>query len=242
MPGVSSSGLAALLAAAFACVVAERWRRSRRAAFAAWAVGLVVFAVAAVAQALGEVSGFSPASFRVFYLFGGILGVAYLALGTVHLMASPRAARAATAGLLLATVVAAIAIALTPVDASRLHDGPGFLGEALSGRSSIPIRSLAVLLNVAGTAVLAGGSARSAWRLWRERAGLDRVLCNVLLTAGALVIAAGLSAARVSSAAASLRTLGAYEAAGIAVMFVGFLALGRVGVGGRAPTPGSVRG
>ncbi len=51
------------------------------------------------------------------------------------------------------------------------------------------------------------------------------MICNVLLTAGAFVIAAGFSAAKI--AGGSLDTLGVYEAIGIAVMFAGFLSIGR---------------
>jgi hypothetical protein len=53
------------------------------------------------------------------------------------------------------------------------------------------------------------------------------VVCNVLLTAGALIVAAGFTAAK--SVGGSISTLGVYEAAGMAVMFAGFLSLGRVG-------------
>ena len=59
--------------------------------------------------------------------------------------------------------------------------------------------------------------------------GIDRVICNVLLTAGALIIAVGFSAAK-TVGIGNLDVLGAYEAAGIAIMFGGFLALGKVGV------------
>jgi hypothetical protein len=229
---MSLSLLAAVLAAAFAAVVAARWRRTRRAAFAAWAAGLAVFSVAAAAQAVGEHSGFGPVSFRVFYLFGGVLGVAYLGLGTVHLMAPPAVARAFTVGLLLITAAAAVLVAIVPINEGRLHDSAGVLGDALSGSANIPIRVLAALLNIAGTLALAGGSGWSAYHLWRDRGGVDRVICNVLLTCGALVIAAGLSAGRLApTAAGGLSTLGGYEAAGIAVMFAGFLCLGRVGAG-----------
>ena len=75
--------------------------------------------------------------------------------------------------------------------------------------------------------MLIGGSAWSAWRFARTRTALDRAVCNVLLTAGALLIAAGFSAAK--SVGGSISTLGVYEAVGIAVMFAGFLALGRAG-------------
>ena len=226
---MTASLLAALLAAAFAAVVFTRWRRSRRPAFAAWAAGLVIFAIAAGAQAIGERYGFTPACFRVFYLFGGVLGVAYLGLGTVHLLAPPPVARVCTVVLLVLTGIAAVIVAVVPVDSSRLQDGPGFLGEAIGGSAAVPLRALAAFLNTAGTLALVGGSAWSAYRFWRDGAGIDRVLCNVLLTTGAVVIAVGLSAARLSSASASLRVLGAYEAVGISLMFAGFLCLGRVG-------------
>jgi hypothetical protein len=93
-----------------------------------------------------------------------------------------------------------------------------------------------VFLNIIGTLVLVGGSAWSAYRFIRDRAGIDRVICNVLLTAGALIIAVGFSAAK-TVGIANLDVLGAYEAAGIAIMFGGFLALGKVGVRSAAASP-----
>ncbi|MFN2451685.1 MAG: hypothetical protein ABR541_04965 [Candidatus Dormibacteria bacterium] len=228
--------VAALLAVVFAAVVIERWRRSRRAAFAAWAVGLLIFAVAAAAQAVGQARGFSPTVFRVFYLFGGVLGVIYLALGTVFLLSPPRAARWCAGVLVVLTAVVAVDAVVVPVDAGRLHSNAGVLGEAITGHGN-PLYIAAVVFNIVGTLVLVGGSAWSAWRLARRRAGLDRVVCNVLLTAGALLIAAGFSAAK--TVGGSLDTLGAYEAVGIAVMFAGFLALGRVGR--KRPGPGRLK-
>ena len=85
-----------------------------------------------------------------------------------------------------------------------------------------------VLLNILGTVILVGGSAWSAYRFFRERAGADRVVCNVFLTVGALIIAFGFSTAK-TLGIGSLDVLGGYEAIGIAVMFAGFLSLGRVG-------------
>jgi hypothetical protein len=223
---IAASAVAAALAAAFGVVVAGRWWGSRRPAFAAWAAGLFVFAAAALTQALGEGQGFSVPLFRAFYLLGGVLGVIYLALGTVYLLAPARIARTCALVLVVLTVVLAVDAALVPVDAARLHTTAGVLGEAITGHGN-PLYIAAVVFNIAGSLVLIGGSAWSAWHFGRTRAGLDRVVCNVLLTAGALVIASGFSAAK--SVGGSIATLGVYEAVGIAVMFAGFLALGRVG-------------
>jgi hypothetical protein len=234
---IAASSLAAALAAIFGIVVAGRWRRSRRPAFAAWAFGLFVFAAAALSQAIGEANGFSVPLFRAFYLLGGVLGVIYLALGTVFLLAPARVARASALALVALTLLLAVDAAFVPVDAARLHTPGGVLGEAITGHGN-PLYVAAVVFNILGSVVLIGGSAWSAWRFARTRGGLDRVVCNVLLTAGALLIAAGFSAAK--SVGGSIATLGVYEAAGIAVMFAGFLALGRVGRS--APSRGTLRG
>ena len=234
---IAASALAAALAFAFGLVVASRWARTRRPAFAAWAAGLFIFAAAALTQALGEASGFSVPLFRAFYLLGGVLGVIYLALGTVYLQAPPRVARACAAVLLALTALVAVDAVFVPVDASRLHSTAGILGEAITGHGN-PLYVAAVVFNILGSVVLIGGSAWSAWRFARTRTALDRVVCNVLLTAGALLIAAGFSAAK--SVGGSISTLGVYEAVGIAVMFAGFLALGRVGRG--APARGTLGG
>ncbi|MEO8899369.1 MAG: hypothetical protein ABI352_03700 [Candidatus Dormibacter sp.] len=215
--------VAAAVSAVFAWVVFTRFTRSGRPAFAAWTTGLLIFAAAAACQAAGERIGFNAALFRAFYLLGGVLGVIWLSMGTLFLLAPRPMARAATIVLVVVTVALAIDSAVVPVDTARLGTAAGVLGDAISQGSALHLG--AVVLNILGTLILVGGSGWSAYRLLVDRGGVDRVVCNVLLTAGALVIAAGFSAAKITGG--SLDSLGVYEAIGIAVMFVGFLSLGR---------------
>jgi len=222
------SALAAALAAAFGLVVLDRWRRSRRPAFAAWAAGLFIFAAAALTQALGEHSGFSVPLFRAFYLLGGVLGVIYLALGTLFLLAPARGARVSAGVLLVLTFLLSLQAALAPVDLSKLGATAARAPRLSDAFDAPTLVAAAVVFNIVGTLVLCGGSAWSAWRFARGNSGLDRVVCNVLLTVGALIIAFGFSALKVG-ATIHFSTLGLYEAVGIAVMFAGFLSLGRVG-------------
>jgi hypothetical protein len=189
-----------------------------------------VFAAAAATQAAGQAGGFSPALFRAFYLLGGCLGVAYLALGTVYLLAPRALAHACAAVLVIVSVGLGVDAATVSVDAASLGTADGILGGAIDRGSLLHIA--AVVLNIVGSLVLVGGSAWSAWRLARDRRGVDGVVCNVLLTAGALIIAYGFSAAK--TLGSTLSTLGGFEALGMAVMFAGFLSLGRVGQPARA--------
>ena len=120
---------------------------------------------------------------------------------------------------------------VAPVDTASLATPCGLFGGAFS--SVAPVALAAVIFNIVGTVVFVGGAAWSGWRFLRERTHLDRMVCNVLLTAGALVIAAGFSAVKVSTATghctlSSADYLGGYEAVGMAVMFAGFLSLGRL--------------
>ena len=157
------AALASVLSAAFAVVVFLRFRRSRRPAFAAWTLGLLIFAGAAAFQAAGETGGWTPPNFRGFYLLGGVLGVIYLALGTIFLMAPRRVAWGCAIVLAVITIVLAIDAAVIPVDAAKLTTAKGVLGDAIQQGSLLFIG--VVFLNILGTLILVGGSAWSAYRL-----------------------------------------------------------------------------
>ncbi len=237
------AGLAALLSLVFAVVVGARWLDSRRPAFACWALGLLIFAGAAAAQSLGESRGFenNVTLFQLFYLLGGALGVIYLALGTLYLLAPRRVANVCAVVLLVFTVVIAIDAFAAPIDRAKLATPAGILGGAYT--NAVPLQVAVVFFNIIGTVIFAGGAAWSGWKYFRHHGDLDRIVCNGLLTIGALVIAFGFSTAK-TIGGTSIDPLGAYEAVGIAVMFAGFLSLGRMRVRspGRSPVPPAAAG
>src|SRR5579864_5462664 len=77
---------AMLVAMAFACSTFERWLARHRRHELAWSGALTLFLIAAGALAVGAAVGWTGPTFRVFYLFGAILDVPFLALGTVYLL------------------------------------------------------------------------------------------------------------------------------------------------------------
>jgi len=145
---VIAAVLSAVVSAVFAGVLALRYARRRRPHQLVWTIGLAMFTLAAAAGVLARSGGATEAEYRLFYLFGAILNVAWLALGTTYLLA-PRAARRALWGLLAFTALASVAVFASPVDLSAAADtGKGFdrasspgSAAAWAASSSSPARS-----------------------------------------------------------------------------------------------------
>jgi hypothetical protein len=209
---VSAAALSALVSAVFAVVMGARYVRKRRAHQLAWTIGLAMFASAALAGALARTGAATDTEYRVFYLFGAILNVAWLALGTLYLLA-PRIARWAIWGVLALSLGAAVAVFTSPVDLTAAVDtGKGF------GESPLP-RILAGIGSGVGSVVLIGGALWSAWVFLRRRHEGRRALGNVIIAVGVLVAAAGGTAAFTGASGVVEWT----NFAGVTLIFIGFL-------------------
>jgi hypothetical protein len=222
---VSSSLLpvtAALLAGLFTILLLRSFRRRHAGEKLLWATGFALFAVAAASEAFGQGSGWSPGLFRLYYLCGGVLTVAWLGAGTAWLHLPRRARDAVAGGLAVATAAAAVAVALAPVHAGALAHAPSGgppVNSALGGHAFV----WAIALNSFGTVFLLGGALYSIARRRRVRA-------NLWIASGALVLALSTSLTRAGEY--SFVYLG--ELVGIALIFAGFnLAGGRA----RRPVP-----
>ncbi len=157
---------ATLVATAFAAAVLERWLVRRRPHELAWTISLLMFAAASAALWLAEAGGWSDPTFRAFYLFGAILNVPWLALGTVYLLAGRRLADGVRWGLVIASGFAAGVMVTAP-----MH-GTVPAGELPEGRdlfAPLP-RILAAVGSGVAAVVVIGGALWSAWRLWRRGA------------------------------------------------------------------------
>src|SRR3954447_2941126 len=212
---------AGLVALAFALSTLERWLDRRRRHELAWTVALAMFTLGAGALWLGASNGWNPATFRIFYLFGAILNVPFLALGTVYLLGGPRRGDRWAAGVALAGAFAAGVLAVAPlraeVPAHRLPQGSEVFGP-------LP-RILAAVASAGGALVVLGGAVWSAWRLrtgaGRTRPGAGRLaLANGLIALGTLVLgASGL----LNSVLGEMEGFAVTLTAGISILFLGFL-------------------
>jgi hypothetical protein len=186
-------------------------RRRRNPALAIWSFALVQFAVAAAALTWGVALGWSPALYRVFYLFGAVLNAAWLGLGTIWLLANRSIAWTAAAVLTILSVYAAVAVVRGDLVAGALT------------RSSIPapaeviapgVRVLSRWFSIGGSVVVLGGLVFSM--LARRR---SQVVGLSMLAGGVVVVGLAGEMARSGRAGA----FSALMAVGIGVMFLGFL-------------------
>ncbi|HLZ70284.1 MAG TPA: hypothetical protein VKV26_10300 [Dehalococcoidia bacterium] len=223
---VAISLLASLITFAFAGAVLWQYRRRRRLHRLVWAVALLCYGAATSAQFVAEGWGWSTPAFRIWYLSGGLLTAAYLGQGTAFLLLPRRAARIIFAVLLLVSAVATLRIFTVPLHLGEILPPAG---KVTPRATSLPadLRADAALLNIYGTLLLVGGAIWSAIlyldvRLDRRRRAGNRVIANLLIAGGAIVIAS----------AGSLEAFGhgeflyAGEILGISIIFAGFLRSG----------------
>jgi hypothetical protein len=214
---------AALVALALAMSTYERWLAARRPHELAWTVSLVMFFVGAAALWFGATNGWDEATFRVFYLFGAVINVPFLALGTVYLLGDRRRADRWTAVVALASAFAAGVVLEAPmhgrVPVDRLPRGSEVFG-------ALP-RVLAAVASGVGATVVLGGAVWSAWRFWRSRRAAPArgpagrlAGANVLIATGTLVLGAG---GLFNSVLDAMEAFAVTLLVGIAFVFAGFL-------------------
>ena len=208
-------GVAAAASAAFAVAVLRQYAARRRPYQLAWGIALSMFTVASVALTVGVVAGWTPVSFKLYYLFGAVLNVPWLALGTVELLAGLAVRRAYLAALAVFTLVSVILVALARVTAADLA------GRLLpEGKEFLPVavRVLAVVGNSVGTLVVVGGAVASGLAMRSRRDLRPRFEGTLLIALGVLLAASG----GVLAFLASSDKLALGLAVGASVMYLGF--------------------
>jgi hypothetical protein len=219
----------AIVAIAFGLSTLDRWLRRRRPHELAWTIAMALFAVAAIALWWAEGHGWTNGSFRVFFAFGAIVNVPWLALGTVYLLAGPRVGGSTLRGLLVFSGFAVGVVFTAPLN--------GMLDPTTLPKGSEHFEPLPRILAAVGSSIPAlvifGGALWSAWRVVRGNnpalttAAVRQVKSSRRLALGNVFIALG---AAILSASGSLAgRLGADTSfavtllSGIVVLFAGFL-------------------
>jgi hypothetical protein len=205
---------AALVALAFSASTFERWLAKRRRHELAWSVALAFFSLAAFSLAAGAALGWSPVIFRLFYLFGAIVNVPFLALGTVYLLGGQRRGDVTAAVVALLSAFAAGVVLTEPLRGS-LPAGQLVQGSQVFGPG--PRIFAAVASGLGATTIFVG----AAWSAFRYRRPNRRMLAsNALIAAGTLVLS---GSGLLNSVLDEMDGFAVTLVVGISIVFAGFL-------------------
>jgi hypothetical protein len=170
-------------------LAAELARRARRVTppspeLIAWSAALAAYAVAAGALAAGSAGGWHDATFRVYYLFGGLLTVPLLAVGSLL-----RASRhwATAVGLVYTGLTVGVAVAM-PIAPAIAGEG---IPRAQDHLDLFPARVLAIAGNSIGTLAVVAVAVATLRR---------RPVGNALILAAVAVAALGSGLSRLDEA------------------------------------------
>ncbi len=173
-----------LIALSFTAALVSRYRRKGGGTHLLWwAVGTLTYALGTSVEAAVTLFGWHEALFRLWYIFGALLGGAPLAQGAVYLHLSRRTANRLSIALIAAVSVAAAFVLVVPIrfDLVEAH--------RLTGRvMAWPwVRGFSPFINLYAFVFLVGGAVRSAVQFARRRETRYRALANALIAVGALL-------------------------------------------------------
>lgn len=204
-------------------------RKIRSKHLLAWLVSMLAFAVASVALWAGAAFGWDIATFRVFYLFGAILSVPPLGLGTLYLLSSEKTADRCAIAVAVASVFAIGVLTAAPTTGRLSAIG---LPNGADVFTALP-RLLAAVASIAGSLVVIGGAIWTLQQSKKKQAAQQpasqqaprqvtpRIKAGVSLIAlGTIVL--GLGGAS-NSVAEEMTAFALALAVGAAFLFTGFL-------------------
>jgi hypothetical protein len=226
---VALAGGATLVAAAFALSTFDRWNRRGQPHELAWTVAMTLFAIGSGAFWWAEATGWSIFAFRVFFLVGAVLNVAWLALGTIYLLAKKNVADQIRRALVVLSAFSTGVIAVAPTKRDIIA------GEFPAARELFGIlpRVMAAVGSGIPALVIICGALWSTWRVIKSKvpnlksatqrnvtAPRRLAFGNVFVAIGTLVLSAsGTLAGRLGKDRAFAVTL----LLGLCTLFIGFL-------------------
>jgi hypothetical protein len=183
--------VATVIATVFAQATSVRYTKDRKPHELAWTIALACYAIASAFLFAGAGTGWNSPTFRGFYLFGAILTVPWLALGTVYLLGGPRLGNRVRTGLLVFSGVGLGMMLAAPMSGTIDPTGGIPSGKDLFG---VGPRALAGIGSGVGAIVVFAGAVWSAARFLRRRdePGASRLaLTNALVALGVLIASSG---------------------------------------------------
>ncbi|HLG66114.1 MAG TPA: hypothetical protein VKY19_29620 [Ktedonosporobacter sp.] len=225
----------------FAGVIVRQYVTRRRIYQLYWSIALSMAFLATLAYigmiAAQPTSGTGVLLFRLYYILGGALMPAWLGLGSIALVSSPRVTRISVSVLTILSVLTAVLILLAEINMTKLSQIAGTPGTGTIQPGAWLV--MTIILNTLGVVAVVGVALYSGWKLMRRQSSVgdmrtSNVLwANILILIGALLNAAAGTLARLLGVQ---NTFWLIMAVGWIVLFVGVLLANRRSSSSRSST------
>ena len=230
-----------IVTALFAAVVLRQYLQRHRPYQLFWSIALGMAFLATLAYVLMIVvqptSSAGIVFFYVYNIFGASLVPAWLGLGSIALVTSPRVTRICLVVLSILSVLDAVLVATASIDMHALSQVEGTAGGGILQPGLWLV--MLITLNTLGTLAVAGVAIYSGVQLLRRQGSSNLLWGNVFILAGVLIIA---------YAGTNVRLLGGENtfwlimAFGWIVFFVGVLFASRPRTRPTTPKPSRAQG
>ena len=217
----------------FTAVVARQFAQRRRTYQLYWMIALLMAFIATVGYVcmvlVGPTGGAGIFFFRSYYILGAALAPSWLGLGSIALVAGPRATRICLAILTTLSVITAALIAIAPLNMHALSQVAGTPGTGILENQATWL-PFTITLNTLGVLAVVGVAIYSGWKLMRRQSSVAGFRPGNLLWANVLILVGDLLNASAGTNARAFGLSGAFwlvMSAGWIVFFVGVLLASR---------------
>jgi hypothetical protein len=178
--------------ALFAAVVLSQYMHRHRVYQLYWSIALIMAFIATLAYVLmiiaGPISSAGVIFFRLYYILGGALTPAWLGLGSIALVTSPRVTRACLVILSVLSVIAVVLVATAGIDMKALSQVAGTPGTGILRPSFGAWMLMIIILNSLGVLAVVGVALYSGWKMVRRQSNISGLRTSNLLWANVLIL------------------------------------------------------
>ncbi len=168
----------------FTWEIGRHWWVKKHATYLLWwCIGVFFYGAGTFVESWVGLFGWEEPVFRLWYIFGALLGGAPFAQGTVYLLMKPKTADILAFCLIVTVLFASTAVWLSPIDYS-LVDPHRLTGKVLEWRW---VRLMTPFINTYAFIFLVGGAVWSAVKYAKVPGAKARVYGNILIAIGGLL-------------------------------------------------------
>lgn len=172
------------ISAYFSYIILRRYQSKPKALYLLWwGLGVAVYGAGTLVESINTLLGWSELNFKLWYIFGALLGGAPLAIGSIYLLIGRKSGHLAVSILLAVVSVTSVFVLLSPIEWSLVD--PNILNGKVFGWQSV--RKISPFINSMAALFLIGGALYSAYKYRKSFEMRNRYIGNIWIAVGAIL-------------------------------------------------------